>query len=433
MSGNSITTGMVSVLSSLEVKNGSTSLLVSNDNINISTSQLTISGSISSNQNIFANNLYLSGNGEIKNDLTVYGKLSATGGMSGTVSGDLNVTGDIKTTKNIIGNNIYLSGGGLIGNNLTVYGDISATGAYLSPATIAFASSALFLENNGSTLVFKATQLRTHGNSDIADFRNSTSSVLYVSAGGSIGVLNNTPKYELDVNGNIAATNEFIYNSTERPDLTGVKQALDVLLYTTPAINSLTVAGGNTLEVGQTLSTPTITWVPNKTINSYILTLPNGSTQSGSSTFLTYSDPNSYTVTTSTSSRTWSIVGTDWKAATASRSTTVNWLYKIYAGGILSFNPDSTDILTNIDQSSFATSRISLGSKTYVMTNEYWFVAYPKSFGTTSQLKVNGLNFTDLASVYTITTFTNANGGTTDYYFYRTNNKLTGSYTIEVL
>ena len=432
LSGNSITNGTVSILSSLEVKNGSTSLLVSNDNVNINTSQLTVSGSISSNQNVFSNNLFLSGSGIIVNDLTVYGRLSSNGGSIGDITGDLNVSGDIKSGKNIFADNLYLSGGGLIKNDLTVYGNISATGVYLSPATIAFTSSALFLENDGSSLVFKATQLGVNKN-DIADFRNSTSSVLYVSAGGSVGILNDTPRYELDVNGNIAASNEFIYNSTERPHLTGVKQALDELLYTIPNINSLIVAGGNTLEVGQTLTTPTITWVPNKTINSYVLTLPDGSTQSGASTFLTYSDPSSYTVTTSISSITWSVVGTDWKSTTSSKSTTIDWLYKIYAGGILSSTPNSNDILTNTDESSFATNRTSLGSKTYVMTNEYWFVAYPKSLGTTFQLKINGLHSTDLASAYTIAPFTNASGGTTDYYFYRTNNKLTGTYTIEVL
>ena len=48
-----------------------------------------------------------------------------------------------------------------------------------------------------------------------------------------MGIFNQTPQYELDVNGNIAASNEFIYNSTERPDLTGVKQALNELFYYT--------------------------------------------------------------------------------------------------------------------------------------------------------------------------------------------------------
>jgi hypothetical protein len=408
---------------------------------------LTVYGSTSTVNNLFSNNLYLSSNGIVGKDLTVYGSISSSNDIfsnnlylssNGIVGKDLNVYGSISSSNNIFsnnfyGNDLYLSGSSIIKNNLTIQGNVSVGGVFLfPPPTIGFASSALYLENNGLSLVFRATQLGTYGNSDIADFRNSSTSVLYVSTGG-VGIFNQTPSHELDVNGNIAASNEFIYNSTERPDLTGVKQALDELLYVNPLINSLTVTGGNTLEVGQTLTTPNIAWSSNKTLNSFVLTLPDGSTQSGSSTFLTYADSNSYTVTTSTSSRTWSVIGTDWKAATTSRSTTVNWLYKIYAGGILLSNPDSNDILTNTDQSSFATNRTALGSKTYVMNNEYWFVAYPISFGTTSQLKVNGLNFTDLASVYTIVSFTNANEGTTDYYFYRTNNKITGSYTIEVL
>jgi hypothetical protein len=226
---------------------------------------------------------------------------------------------------------------------------------------------------------------------------------------------------------------EFAYNSTERPDLTGVKQALDELLYTLPAFNSLTVNGGNTLEVGQSISTPTISWTTNKTFNSFTLTFPNGTTSSGNGSFLSTGDPSSYTFSSSTGSKTWSVQGSDWKSATANRSTTVNWYYKVYMGAFNTTTPSSSDVLTNTQHSSLGSTRTTLGSKSITLSNEYFYVAYPAAFGVTSQLKVNGLNFTDIASVYTITPFTNSSGGTASYYVYRTNNKLTGTYTMEVL
>jgi len=192
---------------------------------------LTVYGSTSTVNNLFSNNLYLSSNGIVGKDLTVYGKISAANGIAGTLD-FLNVTGDFKTDGNIFAKNLYLSGSGTVKNDLTIQGNLSVVGAYLfPPPTIGFASSALFLENIGSTLVLRATQLGIN-QSDIADFRNSSTSVLYISTGG-VGIFNQTPQYELDVNGNIAASNEFIYNSTERPDLTGVKQALNELFYYT--------------------------------------------------------------------------------------------------------------------------------------------------------------------------------------------------------
>ena len=328
-------------------------------------------------------------------------------------------------------NFLPLSGGTITGN-LSVLGDIT----YFD--TSVGVTSAMYIDTDTSETALRITQRGIGDVIRIEDFNNPDSTPFIINSDGVVGIGTSVPNQKLTISGNTSATGivyseEFAYNSTERPDLTGIKQALDELLYLSPVFNSLIVTGGNSLEVGQSLSTPAITWTTNKTFNSITLTYPNGTTSTGTGSFLSINDTSSYTYTTTTGSKTWTVQGVDWKAAIANRSTTVNWYYRVYMGAFNTVTPSSSDVLSNLQHSTLGSSRTILGSKSIILNNEYFYVAYPSSFGVTSQLKVNGLNFTDLASVYTITPFTNAYGGTTNYYVYRTNNKLTGTYTMEVL
>lgn len=384
------------------------------------------------------------------NDITGGGS-SVINGENNDIAGDfsligsglnnkINVNGDYSFIAAGSGNlinhqNVFVLGSGLSSHSsdFTYVNNISATGKiYANGIDITSGST-------GNTDV--TTTVRSNSanwDSTYTTFKNSSSNfITQVNA-------NYLPLSGGTINGNLYVTQtlssaktvyseEFAYNSTERPDLTGVKQALDELLYTSPVFNSLTVNGGNSLEVGQSINTPNVSWTTNKTFNSITLTFPNGTTSSGNGSFLSISDPSSYTFSSSTGSKTWSVQGTDWKATTANRSTTVNWYYKVYMGAFNTTTPSSSDVLTNAQHSALGSTRTTLGSKSITLSNEYFYVAYPTAFGTTSQLKVNGLNFTDLASVYTINPFTNSSGGTASYYVYRTNNKLTGTYTMEVL
>ena len=439
-----------------------TDVIAIRDSNNISLSSIT-----RNNKNYtHANFLPLSG-GVVVGDLTITGNVSSLGTLT-YIDSQVSITSAIEITNTGTGpalkvtqtgsqdiasfyddtnSVLIIKDGGNIGvgtlnpnKKLTVIGEISSTGAayidgdLIQPEFVDLKSKVNSLSSNWNDVYTSVNTTSADWNSVYTNVNTNSASYATISYSNNAFL----PLSGGNITGTLSSTanifsREFAYNSTERPDLTGVKQALDVLLYTSPLINSLTVSGGNSLEVGQTLTTPTITWVPNKTLNSYVLTLPNGSQFSGSSTFLTYSDTNSYTVTSQTSSRIWSVAGTDWKSANASRSTTVSWSYRIYAGGLSTITPNSSDILTAGTTNSLGSSRTTLGSRSYTLNDQYWFVAYPSSLGTTSSLKVNGLNFTDLAPVYTINPFTNASGGTGSYYVYRTNNKLTGTYTMEVV
>jgi hypothetical protein len=262
--------------------------------------------------------------------------------------------------------------------------------------------------------------------------------------------INAEPVYNLFVS-NVSATNviysnELDFGSLERPSLTGIKQALNSFLYVSPALSYVRINGSSsqTLEVGQALTTPAITWNSNKlepqAVSQYMLTLGNGSTSTGNFTFSSFNDPNTYNITTIGGTATqqtssWSVRVTDWAGAQATGTASANWRYRVYFGVTSSATPNSTDILNGVTSETnrpLAISRTGLGAKTVSPTNQYFYVAYPQRFGITSTIRVNGLNFTDFTQ-QSIGTFTNASGGTDSYYVYRSNNLLTATYTIEII
>jgi hypothetical protein len=106
-----------------------------------------------------------------------------------------------------------------------------------------------------------------------------------------------------DLSANLIFSDEINFGSLERPSLTGVKEALDNFLYTAPSFSFVRINGNSsvTLEVGQTLTTPVITWSSNKeedrAITSFTLTRPNGATQTGDFSFKSFNDPSNYTIT----------------------------------------------------------------------------------------------------------------------------------------
>jgi hypothetical protein len=252
------------------------------------------------------------------------------------------------------------------------------------------------------------------------------------------------------INGNVSATktiysNELDFGSLERPSLTGIKQALNSFLYVSPSLSYLRINGSSsqTLEVGQSLTSPVLTWTSNKiepqAVSNYLLTLPNANFTFGTNTFTfsSFNDPNTYNITTIGGTATqqtssWSVRVTDWAGAQSTSNVSANWRYRVYYGKTNQANPNSAQILASTEDSTLATSRLGLGEKTVTPSNQYFFVAYPVRFGTTSQLKVNGLNNTDLTQI-SIVSFTNAYGGTADYYVYRSNSLLTSTYTIEII
>lgn len=257
-----------------------------------------------------------------------------------------------------------------------------------------------------------------------------------------------------NLSANLIFSDEINFGSLERPSLTGVKEALDNFLYTPPAFEFVRISSTSPsvnsssviLEVGVTLTAPTITWSSNKeedsAITSFTLTRPNGETVTGGSDFKSYPETVNYTVTNTTATSSWIVNLVDWKGASAPPSSaSVSWRYRVYFGTTSQDNPNNSEVITraqiaNGGTSQLATSRTGLGVKTLVPTNQYFYFAYPTSFGATSQVRVNGLSFNEL-TLQTINNFNNGVGGTDNYYVYRSTNRLTASvavpYQIEII
>lgn len=326
---------------------------------------------------------------------------------------------------------------------LTVIGNISATGSITT-------SNTGIIDTNSSQDALRVTQRGSGLALRVEDEANIDSTPFAITSGGDVGVGTITPNQKLTVVGNtsatgIAYTQEIDFGSSERPSLTGIKQALNSFLYVSPALSYMRINGSSsiTLEVGQSLSNQVISWTSNKVesaaVSGYRLTLPTGVVLGGSlnHTFSSYTDTNTYdidtipgTATQATSS--WTVRVTDWANASNTATATASWRYRVYYGATNQLSPTDTIIRDNADDSVLATSRTGLGSKTVYPSNEYLYVAYPARFGVTSLLKINGFNFTDMTLV-SITSFTNAFGGTGDYYVYRTNNLLAGTYAVEII
>jgi hypothetical protein len=248
-----------------------------------------------------------------------------------------------------------------------------------------------------------------------------------------------------NLSANLIFSDEINFGSLERPSLTGVKEALDDFLYTPPAFEFVTLSSTSPsvnsssviLEVGVTLTTPTITWKSNKAedsaITSFTLTRPNGATITGGSSFKSYVDPVNYVVTNTAATSSWNVSLVDWKGNTAPPGTaSVSWRYRVYFGKTTLLTLTDAQVRAGVTTSQLATTRTGLGIKTITLANEYFYFAYPQSFGITNAIRVNGLNNTSFTQT-AIPTFNNGVGGTDSYFVYRNNNLFTGTLNIEII
>ena len=248
-----------------------------------------------------------------------------------------------------------------------------------------------------------------------------------------------------NLSANLIFSDEINFGSLERPSLTGVKEALDNFLYTDPAFQFVTLSSTSPsvnsssviLEVGVTLTTPTITWKSNKeedsAITSFTLTRPNGATVTGGSSFKSYVETVNYTVTNTTATSSWIVSLVDWKGNTAPPGTaSVSWRYRVYFGKTTLLTLTDAQVRAGVTTSQLATTRTGLGIKTITLANEYFYFAYPQSFGITNAIRVNGLNNTSFTQT-AIPTFNNGVGGTDSYFVYRNNNLFTGTLNIEII
>lgn len=193
---------------------------------------------------------------------------------------------------------------------------------------------------------------------------------------------------------------------------TTVAQVLDTLLYVPVNLNSFTNSV-NSVEIGGTVASATLTWSFNKTLT--LLTLTDAGTLPVVQTTYPATGP-------WTSNKTWSIYGTDGSTAD-NGNTSITFYFSRYWGTSANASATDGDILAL--SSELSTTRVQ--SRTITAANAYVYFAYPAAWGLAS-FTVNGL----LNTAWTLVTrtFVNASGYSASYNIYRSDNLLTGTYQI---
>lgn len=176
-----------------------------------------------------------------------------------------------------------------------------------------------------------------------------------------------------------------------------------------------------TYELGQSVANVALSWALSKTPVSLTV---NGTAIDASAT--SYTDTNTYTA-----SKSWTVKATeaDEKAATATRTASINFYNGVYYG--VSSNgsidtEDSAEILAftkNLRSGKLTSFSVNAGD------GEYIYYCLPKRMGTCS-FKVGG--FDGGFTLQSEGSFTNASGYTETYYIYRSDNAALGSTSVTV-
>jgi len=201
--------------------------------------------------------------------------------------------------------------------------------------------------------------------------------------------------------------------SYDNPTYTTVDSALDALFYVSPDVSSF-ANNRNNVEIGTTITSTILTWVNNKTMTSESINQGIGSI---TPSLLTYTDNTSYST-----NRTYTITVGD-GTNTDQASTSVTFLNKRYWGVSANTTLNDAQIIALSSElsSTLAKSFSSTPSAQYI------HYCFPNSFGDPS-FTVNGLTNNDWTE--NIQTHVNASGNSTSYSCWRTNNLLTGTYSI---
>lgn len=194
-----------------------------------------------------------------------------------------------------------------------------------------------------------------------------------------------------------------------------VAAALDALLYVPPDISSLSNNVG-TVEIGSTVSTVLLSWALNKAMVSLQLNQGIGMIDPAAVNYLF--------TTPFTSNLTFTVTASDGVGSDVA-STTVAFSHKRYWG--VSANQSLTDAGVLGLSSEFSSSRAQ--SKALSPSGQYLYFAYPAAWGEAS-FTINGLPNT--AWTLVSRAFLNASNNSTLFNIYRSNNLLTGTYTVGV-
>lgn len=196
-----------------------------------------------------------------------------------------------------------------------------------------------------------------------------------------------------------------------------ITQIIEDINYVEIAIESFTNSVGSVVEIGRSLSNIALAWSLNKAATALTL---DGNAISASEDGTTIAGP-------VTSTKTWTLVATDERGATASATTRINFYNGVYYGvGVASDVYDSDFIL--------AFTRVLRGSKlpqfeVNAGADEYIYYCLPASYGNCT-FTVGG--FTGGFELVATLPFTNASGYEQSYNIYRSVNADLGDTVVNV-
>lgn len=260
----------------------------------------------------------------------------------------------------------------------------------------------------------------------------------------------------VDIQGNLKTKNisatfinarDLLFSTLENPALTGVKEALESLLYVQPEILSFTINGQSqqVYEIGQSVNNLLVQWTTNKanseSITSLTLTYPNLSAQTLSKTATQTTDLSTYSVIDLSTgvtqvTRTWSFQFVDWKGTTTNKNAAAIWRPRMYLGKTPNLNLTDANIKTLVTQGSavsdLVNSRTGLGTRQFTFAGDYYFFAYPQRFDAAPLIRINNNNSTNFVQT-TYSGFINNAGGVDDYYVYYSTNRLFGTFQLQIV
>lgn len=221
------------------------------------------------------------------------------------------------------------------------------------------------------------------------------------------------------------STADVTYTNEQYPEMTTVADALDQLLYVTPAVKTFTSSPAfGDYEIGATVSNPRFTWSYNKAI-------VNQNLKAGGST-IALDDPEvrEYAYTGEiTSNTTFTISGSDNKAKSCSKTGTFSFKHKRYYGVAEVPAEYNSDFILGLSGKEFCTGRTKSAFSLTAGAGQYMFYCFPASYGTPT-FNVGGFDggFELAATI----DFTNASGNTTSFVIYKSENANLGTQSIIV-
>lgn len=214
---------------------------------------------------------------------------------------------------------------------------------------------------------------------------------------------------------------DLAYANEAYPDMANVKDALDELLYFAPTVKTFTASPAfGDYEIGSKVTNPAFTWSFNKDVVTQSLTdCTVEGTVVRTATYAGEID----------AQKTFTVTAKDSKGTSCSKSGSYNFKHKRYYG--VASAPESYDsaFILALTGKEYCTSRTKSAFSLTAGEGQYFYYAYPASYGTPT-FNVGGFDggFELAATI----DFTNASGNTTSFVIYKSENANLGTQSIIV-